>query len=87
MTRLEAFHSFKDNVVAGKQLSQLSEKELAMCEEFIKQNDTLDLNKFAEKLNMWHVDNKDRPKRHAVMWGLVLMANTKANWNGGSNGR
>jgi phage-related protein len=82
MTRLEAFNSFVECPVNCKILERLSWGERLECVEFIKQNDELDLNMFAEKVNRWYLDQPHKPKHLTDMWALVLQANTKVHFKG-----
>lgn len=75
MNRMEKFHSFKDHVMHGKLMTRLSAKELKQCEDFIRENDALDSNQFAEKTNRWLLD-QPKPKNYSTMWALVLQCNS-----------
>lgn len=74
--RTEAFNKLFDCPVHRSAMNKMSNEELDMCLEFIAQNDHLDVNQFAAKLNMWNVDNNSRPKNASTMWAMVCSANS-----------
>lgn len=76
--RIANFRSFKNHLIIGQCFKALSQNEIDLCEQFIMENDHLDKNEFALKVNRWMVDNpKNRPsqKKASAMWALVCQAN------------
>jgi hypothetical protein len=72
MIRLSKFEQMKLHPMHGNLYRKLSEKEREQCRDFIRQNDHLDRDDFAEKANRWMLDQA-RPKRYSDMWALVFM--------------
>lgn len=75
--RMTRFHAYKDHTVHRPLFERLSKAEREACEAFIRDNDHLDVNAFAHKVNRWHLD-KPKPKHYVDMWALVLQANTRS---------
>jgi hypothetical protein len=72
--RLENFLASKDHVMQQNLLKKLSQEERQMCIDFITENDGLDKNEFALKVNRWLLD-MPKPKNFSAMWALVSQAN------------
>lgn len=75
MNRLENFHALADHPFLGRDYRRLSKEEMSMCVEFIEKCEKLDRNEYALACNRWMLDSPQKPKRHSLMWGLVLQSN------------
>lgn len=74
--RIETFRSYAKHIVHAKVMAQLSHKDIADCLKFIQDNDHLDRNGFALKVNRWLID-QPKPKRYSAMWALVSQCNSR----------
>lgn len=74
MTRFDAFDIISKHIFHAKEYARLKQVEREMCLQFIRDNDNLDFNAFAEKTNRWLLD-RPKPKNYSIMWALVLQAN------------
>lgn len=73
--RLKRFQGFESHQMHGRMMKRLSAEERRLCEEFILENEALDSNAFAVKVNRWYLDAPVKPKRVVDMWALVLQSN------------
>lgn len=78
MTRLEAFRSYSTHPFLHKEFKRLKAADVAACEQFISENDHLDVVEFERRASRWFMDVAAKPKHWTVMWGLVIQANTKS---------
>ncbi len=74
--RLTEFNKLFLCPVHKSAMKKMKLNELNECYEFLSDNDSLDANQFAAKLNMWHVDSKVRPKNVTTMWAMLCAANS-----------
>ncbi len=72
--RKDKFISFCEHPFQRKLLAKLSFSERNLCIAFIVENDKLNKDDFAEKVNRWLLD-KPKPKNFTTMWSLVTQCN------------
>lgn len=73
MSRQEKFNALRDHAMNGRLFKKLSQTEIALCEEFIRESEHLDRDAFAEKVNRWYL-HEQKPKNATTMWALVLQS-------------
>lgn len=73
--RLNKLYSFKTHPYHGKDLKKLKKEDLELIENFIKENDHLSKDDFAEKANRWGLDQQNRPKNHVILWSFIFQSN------------
>lgn len=70
MDRMQSLEEMKKHMILGKLFKKLSQKEYALCIEFIKENDHLDKFAFIAKANRWFLD-QPKPTHLSDMWAIV----------------
>lgn len=71
--RFDKLMSFQNHTMHKKMFKKLSQQELGMLINFVKENENINVNEYTYKVNRWLLD-QEKPKNHAVMWALALMA-------------
>jgi len=71
MRRIDIFRSLIKQYFYRSIYKRLNKKEVALCEMFLIENESLNRNEFTLKLNRWFLDEMNKPKRHADMWALL----------------
>ena len=75
MSRLQLFRSMGNHPIFKSAFKRLRKQEVALCEQFILENDGLDYGDFNGKLARWMIDDPNKPKNHSHMYGVVMAAN------------
>lgn len=78
---IQTISGMRNHAVHKKLINKLSQTELNQCYQFILQHEHLSQKEFIKALNMWNVDNRNKPKNHTTMWAVILEANSITNGN------
>jgi hypothetical protein len=73
MSRLQNFEALKGHPMLGNIYKKLSNTDLDLCREFLRETETLTREEYCMKVNRWYLD-KPKPKRLSDMWALVLQS-------------
>lgn len=74
--RMKMLESFKTHPMHYKLFKKLNAAQIEECVQFIKENDHLNRDEFAFKVNRWHLGSNTPMKIRSVQWALVSQTNT-----------
>jgi hypothetical protein len=76
--RLTEFQNLKTHPWHGRLFKKLLVAEVTACEQFIKNNDHLEVNEFEMAVQRMFLDKSAKPKNWTAMNELLVCANTAA---------
>jgi hypothetical protein len=71
-SRSQALRNMKDHPMQRRLFEKLTKDELEFLETFVSENEFLNENDYAFKVNRLFLDQKDKPKNHSTIWALAL---------------
>lgn len=74
MKRIDAFRAIGNQVIYAKAFKRLTHEEIALCEQFIAENEGLDFHEFAKMANRAFVD-KPKTKNFTSIIEFLNVAN------------
>jgi len=75
MNRTDAFHSLATHPWLKKCHAKLTDDEKRLATDFITANDSLNKSQFEMAVNRMFIDQKNKPKRYAIILELLSCAN------------
>lgn len=76
MERLIKLKLFSSCPVRKSIINRLTNKGYDFCVQFITENQGLDKNQFARKVNMLFIDDPNKPKDHTHIWAILTEVNS-----------
>lgn len=73
MKRIEKFNSLKNHQVIGKIYKKLNKDDILFCENFLKENENLNNDDFAFKVNRLGL-NGEKSKNINNIWALLIQS-------------
>lgn len=74
MTRAAAFETLRTHAWHGKVFAKLKKSEVEQCQTFLRENESLDIVTYEQKVQRMFLDQSEKPKNWTVMNELLISA-------------